>query len=335
MQQLPTNLMALDRLAMDAFFADIGEKKFRSQQVLQWLYQRKVTDIGQMTDLSKTLRQKLSNTTSLVLPEIVNLNCTFCATARQGYSRNLSVDEIIGQVWIANDTLEQMGHTLQKPGDQSDQRRPVTNVVMMGMGEPLANFNNVVSAMNLMMDDFTFGLSRRRVTLSTAGMVPAIDRLAATCPVSLAVSLHAPNDALRDQIVPLNRKYPINVLLDACRRYVGDSGRQRVTFEYVMLDGINDSPEHAKQLAEILDDMPAKVNLIPFNPFEGIPYRRSSNNAINRFRDALLSRNIFTVTRKTRGDDIDAACGQLAGEFIDRTRRSERMKQSSVKVAMS
>jgi len=370
--------MALDRLAMDAFFADIGEKKFRSQQVLQWLYQRKVTDIGQMTDLSKTLRQKLSNTTSLVLPEIVNqqlskdgtckwllklhdgncieavyipeedrgtlcvssqvgcsLNCTFCATARQGYSRNLSVDEIIGQVWIANDTLEQMGHTLQKPGDQSDQRRPVTNVVMMGMGEPLANFNNVVSAMNLMMDDFTFGLSRRRVTLSTAGMVPAIDRLAATCPVSLAVSLHAPNDALRDQIVPLNRKYPINVLLDACRRYVGDSGRQRVTFEYVMLDGINDSPEHAKQLAEILDDMPAKVNLIPFNPFEGIPYRRSSNNAINRFRDALLSRNIFTVTRKTRGDDIDAACGQLAGEFIDRTRRSERMKQSSVKVAMS
>jgi 23S rRNA (adenine2503-C2)-methyltransferase len=378
MDRLTTNLLSLDRPAMDAFFADLGEKKFRSQQVMQWLYQRKVTEISKMTDLSKALRKKLSDTTQLAMPEIINqqiskdgtckwllklhdgncietvyipeedrgtlcvssqvgcsLNCTFCATARQGYSRNLSVDEIIGQLWIANDTLEKLGYTLQKEGDFSDHRRPVTNVVMMGMGEPLANFDNVVSAMNLMMDDFTFGLSRRRVTLSTAGMVPAIDRLAEVCPVSLAVSLHAPSDELRNQIVPLNRKYPIKTLLEACVRYVGDSGRQRVTFEYVMLDGINDSVDHAKQLAEVLGDIPAKVNLIPFNPFDGIPYRRSSNNAIHRFRDVLLSRNVFTVTRKTRGDDIDAACGQLAGEFTDRTRRSERMKQSSVRVAMS
>jgi 23S rRNA (adenine2503-C2)-methyltransferase len=378
MQNAPINLMSMDRLAMDAFFTDMGEKRFRTQQVLQWIYQRKITKVDGMTDLSKVLRQRLGDTTCCNLPEIVSqqtstdgtckwllrlrdgncietvfipeddrgtlcvssqvgcsLNCTFCATARQGYSRNLEVDEIIAQLWIANDALEKSGYSTADSKNPSDHRRPVTNVVMMGMGEPLINFDNVVSAMRLMMDDYSFGLSRRRVTLSTAGMVPAIDRLAQICPVSLAVSLHAPDDCLRDELVPLNRKYPIKELLAACKRYVAGSGRQRVTFEYVMLDGVNDSPSHAVQLAKILRYVPAKVNLIPFNPFSGIPYRRSNTSAIDRFRDELLSRDIFTVIRKTRGDDIEAACGQLAGEFIDRTRRSERMARDSQRVMLS
>lgn len=373
-----TNLLSLDRSALNQYFAEMGEKPFRSQQILQWIYQRKVTDVDNMTNLSKTLRLRLKETTNLSLPTVVNqqvskdgtckwlmqladgnsietvfipeedrgtlcvssqvgcsLNCTFCATARQGFSRHLTVDEIIGQLWVANDALEAMGVATAKPDVVSDHRRPVTNVVMMGMGEPLANFDNVVAAMNLMMDDFTFGLSRRRVTLSTAGMVPGIDRLAETCPVSLAVSLHAPNDALRDQLVPLNKKYPIQTLMDACRRFVGDSMRQRITFEYVMLQEVNDTPSLAKELAALMADVPAKVNLIPFNPFEGINYQRSSKSRIDRFRDILLSRNVFTVTRKTRGDDIDAACGQLAGDFVDRTRRSERMQRESIKVSLS
>ena len=261
-----------------------------------------------------------------------SLNCDFCATARQGFSRNLTVDEIIGQVWIANERLESIGYrhggNVRAPGP--DSRRPVTNVVMMGMGEPLANFDSVVTAMNLMLDDFGFGLSRRRVTLSTAGLVPGMDRLRKTCPVSLAVSLHAPEDSLRDRLVPLNRKYPIRTLLDACRRYVGGAGSQRVTFEYVLLDGVNDTPAQARQLAALLGDIPAKVNLIPFNPYPGIPYRRSGPGVIERFRDVLLGRGIVAMTRRTRGDDIDAACGQLAGDFIDRTRRSERMRRVPV-----
>lgn len=383
----------MDRQRMDAFFAEMGEKKFRSQQVMQWIYQRKIVDINQMTNLSKLLRQHLQQTADCALPEMVSeqvskdgackwllklydgncietvyipeddrgtlcvssqvgcsLNCSFCATARQGFSRNLEVNEIIAQVWLANDTLERMmeqnaagikpaRRVLRPPNidgeNPIDQRRPVTNVVMMGMGEPLVNFDNVVAAMNLMMDDFSFGLSRRRVTLSTAGMVPAMDKLSQVCPVSLAVSLHAPNDELRNELVPLNRKFPISQLLEACQRYVGGKNRQRITFEYVMLYGINDSPVHAKQLAKLLADVPAKVNLIPFNPFNGIPYRRSPKNVIDRFRDILLCRNVFTVTRRTRGDDIDAACGQLAGEFTDRTRRSERMQRASQKVRLS
>ena len=374
---------------MEKFFAELGEKRFRSRQVLQWIYQRNVTELDRMTDLSKALRQKLKSITRFALPEIVSqrlsrdgtckwllklrdgncietvyipekergtlcvssqvgcsLNCRFCATARQGYSRNLDVDEIIGQVWIANQSLEDMAYRgaialfKQSEADPSDEvggdrRRPVTNVVMMGMGEPLVNFDNVVSAMNLMMDDFTFGLSRRRVTLSTAGMVPAIDRLSEVCPVSLAVSLHAPNDALRDQLVPLNKKHPISVLLEACRRYVSGNGRQWITFEYVMLKDVNDSVAQARELASRLQDVPSKVNLIPFNPFKGIPYTRSDDATIDRFRDTLLQRNIFTVTRKTRGDDIEAACGQLAGEFIDRTRRSVRMQMASQRVSLS
>ena len=376
---------------MEAFFGDMGEKGFRAKQLLQWIYQRKVVRYDEMTDLSKSLRAKLSDATCLDMPQIVSeqrssdgtckwllklkdgncietvyipekdrgtlcvssqvgcgLNCTFCATARQGYNRNLDVDEIIAQVWIANDALESMGLSGHFPGDANDserdrsgikdqqsagfadQRRPVTNIVMMGMGEPLLNFDRVVAAMNLMMDDFSFGLSRRRVTLSTAGMVPAIDRLRETCPVSLAVSLHAPFDDLRDKLVPLNKKYPIRVLLDACQRYVGENNRQRITFEYVMLKGINDTRAHAKALADLMEHVPSKVNLIPFNPFDGVQFERSNAETIDRFRDVLLGRGIFTIMRKTRGDDIDAACGQLAGDFHDRTKRSVIMKNQRV-----
>ena len=364
---------------MENYFIGIGEKGFRAKQLLQWVYQRKVVNYDEMTDLSKSLRHTLQKTTNLELPEIVGqqhstdgtckwllklkdgncietvyipesdrgtlcvssqvgcgLNCTFCATARQGFNRNLDVDEIISQVWIANSFLESSDiyRNGDKEGsfihDDEDQRRPVTNVVMMGMGEPLLNFDNVVSAMRLMMDDFSFGLSRRRVTLSTAGMIPAMDKLREQCPVSLAVSLHAPDDALRDKLVPLNRKYPIEQLLDCCRRYVGENNRQRITFEYVMLKGINDSPKHAESLATLLSDVPAKVNLIPFNPFPQTQFERSSDTTINKFRDILLANNTFTVTRRTRGDDIDAACGQLAGDFTDRTSRSRRMQQQTV-----
>jgi 23S rRNA (adenine2503-C2)-methyltransferase len=260
------------------------------------------------------------------------LNCTFCSTARQGFNRNLDVDEIISQVWIANNVLESIEQSegLVFERHDNDQRRPVTNVVMMGMGEPLLNFDNVTSAMKLMMDDFSFGLSRRRVTLSTAGMVPMIDRLKQECPVSLAVSLHAPEDNLRNKLVPLNKKYPISELLESCRRYVDNNNRQRITFEYVMLKDVNDSLNHARQLGKILQDVPSKVNLIPFNPFPETQFERSGSVAINRFRDHLQGMNIFTITRKTRGDDIDAACGQLAGDFLDRTNRSKRMQSQKV-----
>ncbi len=360
---------------MENYFLDMGEKSFRAQQLLQWVYQKKVIRFPDMTDLSKRLRQTLQQNTNLDLPEIVSqqrstdgtfkwllklkdgnciesvyipesgrgtlcvssqvgcgLNCTFCATARQGFNRNLDVDEIISQVWIANNVLEAIENKPENcfVRDVADQRRPVTNIVMMGMGEPLLNFDNVVSAMRLMMDDYSFGLSMRRVTLSTAGMIPAIDQLRQQCPVSLAVSLHAPDDALRDKLVPLNKKYPIGPLLDCCRRYVGENNRRRVTLEYVMLKGVNDSAEQARALAKIIRHVPAKVNLIPFNPFPQTQFQRSEAETIDRFRDMLLAENIFTVTRTTRGDDIDAACGQLAGDFVDRTSRSRRMQQQTV-----
>ncbi len=369
---------------MESFFLDMGEKRFRAKQLLQWIYQRNVVNVDEMTDLSKSLRKKLGLEACFTMPEIVSqqlskdgtckwllklrdgncietvyipekdrgtlcvssqvgcgLNCTFCATARQGYNRNLDVDEIISQVWIANNALESIGVGGYFQDDDStnqssnstftvDQRRPVTNVVMMGMGEPLLNFDNVVASMNLMMDDFSFGLSKRRVTLSTAGVVPAISRLAETCPVSLAVSLHAPTDDLRNRLVPINKKYPIEQLLDACRQYVGEKNRQRITFEYVMLKGVNDSPAQALQLAKLLVDMPAKVNLIPFNPFDGVQFARSDSKTIDRFTETLLDQGVFTIKRRTRGDDIDAACGQLAGNFHDRTKRSIRMSQQRV-----
>ena len=348
------NLLDFDRRALEAWFLAVGEKRFRAQQILKWIYQLDTDDFQAMTNLSKALRARLSQDACVVLPEVVSdrdsgdgsrkwllrlsdgncietvyipergrgtlcvssqvgcaLNCSFCSTARQGFNRNLTTGEIIGQVVIAGRLLAAGAADAQ----------PLTNVVMMGMGEPLLNFDNVVAAMNLMLDDLAFGLSKRRVTLSTAGLVPELDRLRERCDVSLAVSLHAPNDRLRNELVPLNRKYPIQELLAACRRYVAGEARRRVTFEYVMLDGINDSDEHARALIHLLRDMPAKVNLIPFNPFPATHYRRSSPKRIDAFRDLLTAAGLTTITRKTRGDDIDAACGQLAGRFLDRTRR--------------
>ena len=352
------NLLGSDRDTLADYFIARGERSFRADQVVKWVHQQGVTDFSAMTNLSKSLRQRLASDARLEPPEVVAdtqskdgtrkwllrladgncietvfipepargtlcvssqvgcaLNCTFCATARQGYNRNLESHEIIGQVWLAQRLLTAAGG-----------QRPITNVVLMGMGEPLLNFDNVVRAVNLMIDDFAYGLSRRRVTLSTAGLVPGIDRLREECPVSLAVSLHAPEDRLRSELVPLNRKYPIRELVDACRRYVADAPRSRITFEYVMLEGVNDSIEHARQLTRLLADVPAKVNLIPFNGFQGVQYSRSAPEVIGRFRDVLLEAGLMTITRKTRGDDIDAACGQLAGRVRDRTARSRRMR---------
>ncbi len=358
-----TNLFGLDPEAMRAFFVGMGEKPFRAGQVLQWIHQYGIDNFDAMSNVGRALRERLAENAEIVAPEIVldlaasdgtrkwllrladgncietvfipeegrgtlcvssqvgcTLNCTFCSTGHQGFNRNLNAGEIIAQLWVANKALGR-----DPKGD-----RVITNVVMMGMGEPLLNFDNVVAAMRLMLDDMGYGLSKRRVTLSTAGVVPAIDRLRETCQVSLAVSLHAPDDALRDQLVPINRKYPIAMLLDACRRYVAGDGRRRITFEYVMLAGVNDSGQHARALSRLLADVPSKVNLIPFNPFpEGI-YQRSDRATIDRFREILLDAGLMTVTRKTRGDDIDAACGQLAGRVQDRTRRSLRFRQSTV-----
>ena len=353
----PVNLFDLNRPALAALFEAMGEKPFRAGQVMKWLYHHGCTDLDAMTNLSKALRGRLAERTVLGLPEVAlhqssadgthkwvlrlaggdciemvfipegergtlcvssqvgcALDCTFCSTARQGFNRNLSVAEIIGQVWLAHQALA---------GWDRD-NRAITNVVMMGMGEPLANFDNVTRAMDLMLDDLGFGLSRKRVTLSTAGMVRAIDRLAQRCPVSLAVSLHAPNDELRNRLVPLNRKYPIADLMAACKRYSAFGPKTEVTFEYVMIDGLNDRPEHARQLVRLLQGVPAKVNLIPFNPFPGSDFRRSPPHVIDAFRDRLMKAGIITITRRTRGDDIDAACGQLVGRVSDRSRRGLR-----------
>lgn len=352
------NLLGLTRAQMEAFFAEQGEKPFRAQQVMRWIYHEGVTDFDDMTNLSKVLRSTLAQTAEVRLPELMvdqpsadgtrkwvlrmgdhnaietvfipesdrgtlcvssqvgcTLNCTFCSTATQGFNRNLSAAEIVGQVLYA-------ARALGIPKNRGE--RIVTNVVMMGMGEPLMNFDNVVPAMDVMMDDLGFGISRRRVTLSTAGVVPQIDRLREVSGVSLAVSLHAPNDELRDRLVPLNKKYPIAELLAACKRYVVGNPHRRITFEYVMLDGVNDSVAHARQLLRILEGVPSKINLIPFNPYPGAVWARSSDQAITRFRDVLMAGGIMTVTRKTRGDDIDAACGQLVGQVQDRTRRQEK-----------
>jgi len=251
------------------------------------------------------------------------LECTFCSTARQGFNRNLSTAEIIGQLWWANHRLSAEAARLgERAGDDS---RIVSNVVMMGMGEPLANLDNVIAALNLMLDDNAYGLSRRRVTVSTSGVVPGIDRLREACPVALAVSLHAPNDAIRDQIIPINRKYPLKELLAACNRYLEKAPRDFITFEYAMIEGVNDRPEHARELAVLARQVPCKFNLIPFNPFPGSGYNRSSRDAILAFRDILIAEGYVATVRKTRGDDIDAACGQLAGQVQDKTRRTARM----------
>lgn len=352
--------MGLDRPAMEAFFSSIGEKTFRAAQIMKWIHQQGVVDFSEMTNISKSLRQSLSEQCEIRLPEIAldklsvdgtrkwllkvpgksaiemvfipeksrgtlcvssqvgcTLDCSFCATGKQGFNRDLTTAEIIGQVWLAKHLLAEQYQTDQ---------RIVSNVVMMGMGEPLLNFDNVVSAMKIMQDDFCFGLSKRRITLSTAGVVPKIDALREQCPVSLAVSLHAANDELRNELVPLNKKYPLAKLIDACNRYVEGSARSRITFEYIMLHGVNDSFEHAQQLACLMKTVPGKVNLIPFNSFAGIDYRRSSNSQINRFRDVLHDNGVIVTVRRTRGDDIEAACGQLAGEVVDRTRRAEKFK---------
>ncbi len=352
------NIVGMEREAMQGFFATLGAPEFHARQVLQWVYQRGVSDFSAMTDLSKTLRVRLKEIAKIGLPDVVSesssadgtrkwllrlvdgncietvfipeegrgtlcvssqvgcaLNCSFCATARQGFNRNLDSSEIISQLLIAKGLLQLSGHG----------ERPITNVVMMGMGEPLLNYQAVISAMRLMLDDLSFGLSRRRVTLSTAGVVPAIRRLSRDCPVSLAVSLHATDDALRDKLVPLNRKYPIRQVLEACKHYLLGDQRRRVTFEYVMLKGANDSKDDAHRLCGLLDDVRAKVNLIPFNPVPGVGWQASESGALNTFRDVLLSAGIMTVTRRTRGADIEAACGQLAGQFRDRTQRRARL----------
>ena len=361
-----TNLLGLPREEMRAFFASLGEKPFRADQVLKWIHHRHESSFGAMTDLGKALRARLGTAAEVRAPEAIAdrtsadgtrkwlfrvdggncvetvyipdghrgtlcvssqvgcaLNCTFCATAQQGFNRNLEAAEIVGQLWAASRILA-----------EPDRTGPdVTNVVLMGMGEPLLNLDNVVPALELMLDDLGFGLARKRVTLSTAGVVPGIRALARRCPVSLAVSLHAPDDALRDVLVPLNRTWPIDMLLSACREFAGALPRQKITFEYVMLDAVNDTPEHAHRLARRLGDLPAKVNLIPFNAFPGTRYRRSSAEVVDRFRDVLLAAGVMTITRKTRGDDIDAACGQLAGRVAPRSRRVAKRRGVQVAAA--
>jgi len=356
-----TNLLGLDRTGLEAFFEAIGEKKFRATQVMKWIHQLGVTDFQQMNNLSKELRNQLVATScvqnlhvtkdqiskdgtrkwllqlpdgnhieTVFIPEDDRgtlcvssqvgcaLDCSFCSTGRQGFNRNLTAAEIISQVWLASQLLEEE----KKPG------RKITNVVMMGMGEPLLNFDNTITAVRIMMDDFAYGLSKRRVTVSTAGVVPAMDRLGDTLDMRLAVSLHATNDALRDELVPVNRKYPLKELMAACRRFIDKQNtRSRITFEYVMLDGINDQPEHARELIKLLKGIPTLMNLIPFNPFEGSGYGTSSNNAVSRFREILQKSGMTTVVRKTRGDDIDAACGQLAGKIEDKSRRHRRFEE--------
>ncbi len=353
-----TNLLGLDRAALEAFFIAMGDKKFRATQVMKWVHQLGVTDFQQMNNLAKDLRNQLTEISCIQNIQVVKdqlskdgtrkwllqladgnhieavfipeddrgtlcvssqvgcaLDCSFCSTGRQGFNRNLSTAEIISQLWLASHLLEEE----KKPG------RKITNVVMMGMGEPLLNFDNVVSAVSIMMDDFAYGLSKRRVTVSTAGVVPAIDRLGDTLDMRLAVSLHASNDELRDELVPVNKKYPLKELMAACRRFIEKQNtRSRITFEYVLLDGINDKPEHARALIKLLKGIPALMNLIPFNPFEGSGYKTSSRQAVSRFAEILHKAGMTTVIRKTRGEDIDAACGQLAGQIEDKSRRHRR-----------
>jgi 23S rRNA (adenine2503-C2)-methyltransferase len=347
------NLLGRSQQSLEEYFAGIGEKPFHARQVMRWIYQRGVTDFAAMTDLSKSLRAHLPDVASVELPGVLSrhdsadgtvkwllasgsgqaietvfipepgrgtlcissqvgcaLDCAFCATGAQGFNRNLAAAEIIGQVWHATQTLPKRAN-----GESA-----VTNVVFMGMGEPLANYRQLLPSIELLLSDLAYGLSRRRVTVSTSGIVPHIDRLAEECNVSVAVSLHAPNDELRNTLVPINRRHPIAELLDACWRYAAAHSNRYITFEYVMLRGINDSIGHADELAGLLEGRPAKVNLIPFNPFTGTRFARSSAETIRHFQDRLRSRGIVVTTRRTRGDDIDAACGQLAGKVSDRVR---------------
>ena len=349
------NLLDLDPAALMAWFDAQGEKPFRARQVLRWMHRSGVADFDTMTDIAKSLREKLRARAIVLPPAVVSdklsddgtrkflidvgngnavetvfipeddrgtlcvstqagcaLDCAFCSTGKQGFNRNLTVAEIIGQLWQANAAL----------GAVHGDERVISNVVMMGMGEPLANFENTIAALRLMLDDNAYGLSRRRVTVSTSGLVPAMDRLREECPVALAVSLHAPNDRLRDELVPINQKYPLKELMAACRRYLEKAPRDFITFEYTMIAGVNDAESHARELLALVRQVPCKFNLIPFNPFPGSPFRRSPAEQVRRFADILIQAGIVTTTRKTRGDDIDAACGQLAGQVQDKTRRT-------------
>lgn len=351
------NLLDFDLQGLTDYFQGIGEKPFRAKQLLRWLHQFGAEDFEQMTDLAKGLRAKLAEVAEIRPPRLIDeqasadgtrkfllevgpgnrvetvfipekdrgtlcvstqvgcaLECRFCSTGRQGFNRNLSVAEIIGQLWWANKRL----------GRDPKGERIISNVVLMGMGEPLLNFENTLTAVSIMLDDHAYGLSRRRVTVSTSGVLPAMDRLRERMPVALAVSLHASNDRLRDEIMPINRKYPLAELMAACRRYLEQAPRDFITFEYVMLDGVNDRPEHARELVELVRDVPCKFNLIPFNPFPHSGYRRSPAEAVRRFARILMEAGIITTTRKTRGDDIDAACGQLAGQVQDKSGRAIR-----------
>ncbi len=349
------NLLEFDRTGLETFFVEtLGEKRFRAHQAMKWIYHHHATEFGQMTDFGKVLRSKLEERAEIRPPSVVfekdaadgvhkwllgmnggnaietvfipdrgrgtlcvssqvgcGLNCQFCSTATQGFNRNLSAAEIIGQVWVASRFLGNLPH----------RQRKLTNVVMMGMGEPLLNFDNVVTAMSVMRDDLGFGLANKRVTLSTAGLVPMIDRLSEASDVALAVSLHAPDDALRTELVPLNKKYPIAELMAACQRYVARRPRTSITFEYTLMKGVNDRPEQARALVKLLRKVPSKLNLIPFNPFPGTRFERSDEDTIRAFQKIVLDAGILTMVRRTRGDDIDAACGQLKGRVLDRTRR--------------
>lgn len=362
------NLLNYDGKGLVDICTGIGEKPFRAKQLLRWIHQSGTADFAAMSDLAKSLREKLATMAVIELPQITYdsvaadstrkwllsvgsgngietvfipeanrgtlcvssqvgcaLACAFCSTGKQGFNRNLTVAEIIGQLWIAN---KMVGLEVSDKVPQAN--RAVTNVVMMGMGEPLANFDNVVTALDIMLDDHAYGLSRRRVTVSTSGLVPAIDRLRERCPVALAISLHAPNDALRDRLVPINKKYPIKELLAACQRYLPSAPRDFITFEYVMLDGVNDSAAHARELIKLVQDVPCKFNLIPFNSFHDSGFKRSSAEAVRVFRDVLMQAGLVATVRKTRGGDIAAACGQLAGQVKDKTRRTAGLKIEAV-----
>lgn len=365
------NLLDFDADGIKAWFAQRGEKPFRARQVLRWMHRFGEGDFERMTDVAKSLRARLAAEAEIRGPVPVRdsiaadgtrkwlldvgngnavetvfipeanrgtlcistqvgcaLDCSFCSTGKQGFNRNLTTAEIIGQLWHANRALG----AVKTPGDSGEGERVISNVVLMGMGEPLANFENVVAALKLMLDDNAYGLSRRRVTVSTSGIVPAMDRLRDAVPVALAVSLHAANDALRDELVPINQKYSLRELMAACRRYLEKSPRDFITFEYVMLDGVNDADADARALLQLTRDVPCKFNLIPFNPFPDSGYRRSSPERVRRFQEVLMAANIVSTVRKTRGDDIDAACGQLAGQVRDKSRRAAVAGPLRVKV---
>ena len=365
-----TNFVDFDPAQVGAYCPELGEKPFRAKQLQRWIHQFGVADFDDMTDLAKSLREKLKTRAEVRAPAIISdhtssdgtrkwlvdvgngnavetvfipeetrgtlcistqagcaVNCRFCSTGKQGFNRNLSVSEIIGQLWMAEFELRRTKGI--EPGPKGE--RQITNVVMMGMGEPLLNFDPTVTALKLMLDDNAYGLSRRRVTVSTLGVVPNMDKLSQECPVALAVSLHGSNDPLRDMLVPLNKKYPLRELMAACRRYLEFAPRDFITFEYCMLDGVNDTDEHARELVALVNDpvvgVSCKFNLIPFNPFPESGLVRSKNPRIKAFAQVLMDAGLVTTIRKTRGDDIDAACGQLAGEVKDRTRVNERMSK--------